>query len=90
MAEEDGDRRFADIEVTITGRHGPSSWDAQVELSRDAPAGKLALVRTVGDVELRIGDRVRVLDAAVTVDGEDEAQPVVITLGTLSEAYTLE
>ncbi len=89
LAEGVGDRRFADIEVMITERHGPSSWDAQVVVSGNAPAGKLAVLRTRGDVEFRIGDRIRVIDAAVTVDGEDMAQPVVITLGVLTETYAV-
>src|SRR5262249_11186319 len=83
MAQESGERRLEDVQVTITGRHGPSSWDARVELSRDVPAGNPAVIRTNGDLELRPGDRLRVLDAAVTVDEEDHAQPAVITLLTL-------
>ena len=59
------------------------------ELSRDAPTGKSAVLRTRGDVELRSGDRLRVLDATVAVDSEDEAQPAVITLGSLSEIFTV-
>jgi hypothetical protein len=90
MTENAGERSFADIEVTITGRHGPSSWDAQVELSGDARQGKPVLLRTSGDVEFRAGDRRRILDAAITVDREDETQPVVVTLGILSETYALD
>jgi len=89
LAAQAGDRRFTDIHVTITGRHGPSSWDALIELSRDVPPGKRAVVRTSGEIQFRAGDRLRVLDVGVTVDSEDEAQPVVITLGTLSEVYSV-
>ena len=89
MVQVGEDRRFGDVEVTVTGRHGPSSWDARVELSRDVPAGMPAVIRTSGDLELRPGDRIRVLDAAVTMDDEDQGQPVVITLSTLSEAYAV-
>ena len=89
MVQEGEDRRFGDIEVTVTGRHGPSSWDARVELSRDVPAGKPAVIRTSGDLDLRLGDRLRVLNAALTMDDEDQTQPAVITLGTLSEAYAV-
>ena len=49
MVQEGEDRRFGDVEVTVTGRHGPSSWDARVELSRDIPTGKSAVIRTSGD-----------------------------------------
>ena len=89
MLQEGEDRRFGDIEVTVTDRHGPLSWDTRVELSRDIPAGRSAVIRTNGDFEFRSGDRLRVLDAALTIDDEDSAQPAVITLGTLSEAYAV-
>ena len=89
MVQEGEDRRFGDVEVTVTGRHGPSSWDARVELSRDVPTGKSAVIRTSGDLELSPGGRLRVLDAALIMDDEDQAQPAVITLGSLSEAYAV-
>ena len=89
MVQEGEDRRFGDVEVTVTGRHGPSSWDARVELSRDVPTGKSAVIRTSGDLELSPGGRLRVLDTALIMDDEDQAQPAVITLGTLSEAYAV-
>ncbi len=89
MVQEGEDWRFSDVEVTITGRHGPSSWDARVELSRDLSAGTPAVIRTSGDIEFRPRDRLRVLNAALTMDDEDQAQPAVITLGKLSEAYAV-
>ncbi|MCA9693320.1 MAG: PD-(D/E)XK nuclease family protein [Myxococcales bacterium] len=89
MVQEGDERAFGDAEVTITGRHGPSSWDARVEVSQDIAAGKPAVVRTSGDLPLRAGARLRLLDAAITIDGEDNSQPVVITFGALSEAYAV-
>ncbi len=89
MAGQDRNRRFTDFEVTITAPHGSSSWDATVELSRDVPAGKLALVRTSVEEQFRAGDRLRILDVALTVDEEHEAEPVVLTIGTLSETYAV-
>ena len=90
MAEQADDRRFADVEVTITGRHGPSSWDARVELSHSAPPETSAVLRTTEDTEFSAGKRVRILDAAVTVDDEDDTKPVVITLGKFSETYLVK
>jgi hypothetical protein len=80
-------RRFFDIEVTVSGRHGLSSWDVQVAPSQLGPAAGHGVLRTGGDIEFCPGDRLRVLDAAVAVDDESEGQPAVITLGTLSEVY---
>jgi hypothetical protein len=89
IAHEVEVRPFGDAEVRITGRHGPSSWDARVEALRDFDPGKVAVIRASGGLELRPGDRIRVLDAAVTVDDEDDSQPVVITLGAQSEIYAV-
>lgn len=89
MAEQGEGRRFSDLEVTITGRHGPSSWDAIIELWRDIHGTKAAVIRTTGDLELRPGARYRLLDAAVINEAEGE-QPAVIALGTLSEVYAVE
>lgn len=87
MTQEGEHRRFGDVQVTITGRHGPSSWDAHVEVSPLLDPGQVAVIRATGDLGVRAGDRLRVLDAAVMLDDEDHSQPAVITLGALSETY---
>jgi hypothetical protein len=89
MVSEVEDGRFGDIEVTITGRHGPSSWDAIVDVSRHLERGKVAVIRASDDRKLPADQRARILDVAVTVDDEDHAQPAVITLGAVSEVYTV-
>jgi len=80
---------YTDVQLTITGRHGPSSWDGSIEIARDVTPGKTALLRTKGDRQFRAGDRLRVLDAAITINVEDDEQPVVIILGTMSETYAV-
>jgi hypothetical protein len=45
------------------------------------------LLRMAENTELRSGDRLRVLDAAITLAAADENQPAVITLGVHSEIY---
>lgn len=57
IANQIGDRRFTDLELTIAGRHSPSSWDAVIELSRDLPPGAPVLLRMAENTELRSGDR---------------------------------
>lgn len=37
--------RFGDVELKITGRHGPASWDAVVVRARNLPAKTPALLR---------------------------------------------
>jgi hypothetical protein len=83
------DLRFGDFQLMIKGRHGPASWDAFVEIARDVAAGAFAILRTKGDREFQPGDRVRVLDAAITINADQADEPVVITLGTLSETYAV-
>ena len=81
------DGRFGDIELKITGRHGPTSWDAVIVRARDLPARMPALLRLQQVVEFKEGIRVRVLDGAFARDSEDDAAPAIVTLGLLSEAY---
>lgn len=81
------DRRFGDIELRITGRHGPLSWDGEVLRARDLPSKTPALLRLKENYEFKRDTRVRVLDGAIARDPEDDAAPAVVTLGVLSEAY---
>lgn len=81
---------FGDIEVTITGRHGPSSWDAVLNVSPNRAVGKQAVIRkAINDSSFRTGQVVRILDAHIAWTPEDETQPFVITMGSLSEAYVV-
>jgi hypothetical protein len=59
---------FMDVELAIAGRHGAASWDGVVGASRSAAPGRKLLLRT-GHTELSLkpNDRVRVIDAHVTV-----------------------
>jgi hypothetical protein len=84
------DGRFGDVELRITGRHGPTSWDAVVVRARDLPAKTTALLRLHQPDEFKTGTRVRVLDGALARDPEDDAAPAIVTLSALSEAYRVE
>jgi hypothetical protein len=84
------DGRFGDVELKITGRHGPTSWDAVVVRARDLPAKTTALLRLQQPDEFKMGARVRVLDGALARDPEDDAAPSIVTLGAFSEAYRVE
>ena len=42
-----------------------------------------------GLLELHPGGRFRILNAAITVDDDEPAQPVVITLGVMSEVFVV-
>lgn len=81
------DGRFGDIELKITGRHGPTSWDAVVVRARDLPAKTAVLLRLQQPGEFKTGTCLRVLDGAIARNPEDDAAPVIVTLGLLSEVY---
>ena len=87
-ARRTDDTPFRDFELTITGRHGPSSWDAILEVSRDVATGRRVVVRAARDgLAVRSGQRIRILDAHVAPVRDDDAHPVVATMVSLSEAY---
>lgn len=78
LAEEAGEQKLTDVEVTITARHGPTSWDAVVETSRTFESGGSLLIRTApAEVNLQVGDRIRFLGGYLGEPGEDDDTPVV-------------
>lgn len=83
-----GERTFGDIELVITGRHGPASWSALTHTSRPLIQGSPVLLRTTDDVLLHRGQRLKVLDAGITLPAEEDDSPAVVTLGALSEVFT--
>jgi hypothetical protein len=82
------DKSFTDVEVAVLGRHGPSSWDAEVAVSRSMAKGRRILLRT-NHLEFGAGsgDRVRILGAHVSEGEGGEKVPALVTMGTMSEAY---
>jgi len=86
--QQQSDRKFGDLEVTVIGRHGPASWDAVSEVSGWLPPGKAVVLRTSDDMSLQRSQRLRIVDAGITVD-DDEAQPAVVTVGVLTEIYSV-
>lgn len=78
--------KFVDCEVTITGQHGPLSWDAKVTALPGVKAGSSVLLRTAQSLVLSAGQRLRILDAQVG-DIEPEEEPVIVTLGRWSEPF---
>jgi CRISPR/Cas system-associated exonuclease Cas4 (RecB family) len=81
--------RFSDVAIKILRRHGPMSWDAVIERSPGIATGKSALLRIQDAVELQPGKLVRILDAAIAVDPDDEGQPVIVTLAAFSEIFAV-
>lgn len=84
------DGRFGDVELKITGRHGPMSWDALVVRARELPTKMAALLRLQQPEDFKVGARVRVLGGALMRDPEDDTAPAIVTLGAFSEIYRVE
>jgi PD-(D/E)XK nuclease superfamily len=91
LAEPTPDTSFKDLQITIVARHGPNSWDGIVEKVIKGHANKRVVLRTTGDSGLEFvkDDCIRVLNAHVSTDVGDSAQPMVATMGTMSEVFLL-
>lgn len=81
------DTRYGDLECSTTGRHGPSSWDAIVAEPAELSGARVVLrSRTKA---LPSPGRIRVLNAALTQDGQEDDEPAIVTLGSASEVYVV-
>lgn len=85
---------FGDVELMISGRHGPSSWDAFTYTGSDATVGVPVLLRIRElPFDLRPQQRVRVLDAykpagnSMGMGDEDRDEVAVVTMGARSELF---
>lgn len=84
LAAEDG---FSDIEIIITARHGPLSWDAVVGVAAGIRSGCKAVLRSSGELNARVGKRIRIVDAHLEILLEEGEDIVIITIGSLTEVY---
>lgn len=83
----DAEKRFGDVELTVSGRHGPASWDVVIESGAARTNG---LMRTAIGTEFAPGDRIRVLDAAIKLPDAESGEPVVVTIGAASEMFHVQ
>lgn len=91
MSETQKATQFGDFELTIIGRHGPLSWDAVVKSAGRIESGRRVLLRTSrSDLELAIGKTVRILDAFFLPFEEDLSDPVIVTMGVVTEIFDVE
>ncbi|HET9066734.1 MAG TPA: PD-(D/E)XK nuclease family protein [Gemmatimonadales bacterium] len=90
MWETLGNRSVADASIIITGRHGPSSWDAFVRSSAVAKHGQPALLRGDGrQLPLHPGQEVRLISVHVNpyLEEADSDPDIVFTLSATSEVF---
>lgn len=91
---ESPERQFADLQIKLSGRHGPTSWDGIVESPSGLKAGRPILLRTSSlRFDLHPGQRIRLLNVHAGMPNEesieDESLPVVATMGTSTEVFLL-
>jgi hypothetical protein len=82
--------RYGDLQVLITGRHGPTSWDAVTESAGTVPPGSSALIRCSStDLQFQVGQRLRLI--SVWFGGNTEGSNTkVVTAGLNTEAYLID
>lgn len=82
------EKKFIDIEATITGIHGIKSWDATISSMSDIGKEKRALIRTSSSkFEFKAGDRIRILSAEYIPSETYQSQGVIVSLNNFSEAF---
>lgn len=87
LVERPEDSPLVDVETTVTGQHGATSWDTVVNVCSKIPDGSDLLVRTSpGEVSLRPGDRIRVLGGYLVEGGDGDATRIVATCAA-TEVY---
>jgi len=78
---------FCDLDVRITGQHGPRSWDVVMERSPHTRLTGVAVLREGADQPLlRVGLNLRILGAHFAKP-EEEGDPTVIQLVSTSELF---
>ncbi len=93
--DEETKGKYTDIQIKLSSRHGPSSWNGEVEYGPAMEAGTAILLRTENlALDLPRGQRLRLLNVHVSVPNE-ETEPknghhlVVATMGSWSEIFLL-
>jgi len=89
MAAQTRNPQFADIEILIIGRHGPTTWDATAQCCSTVRRGASLLLRADNPpFALRAGQRIRLLSVHMTAPEEQSSEaPLIATVGALSEAF---
>jgi hypothetical protein len=91
----DGDSpppQFMDMEITLSKRHGSSSWDGMMVESAKPEKQRAILLRTANlQFDLRPGQHLRVLNVHINSGNSEtsdaEERPTVVTMGANSEIF---
>ena len=84
---------LADAEVTLTQQQSPFSWNVAVDAGPYLEPGLYTVLRVPPNHYLThsaiLGDRLRILNAAVSLDISQESDSVQLMLNNYSEAYAI-
>ena len=86
--------QFTDLQIKLSARHGPASWDSIVESSSHTNVDQPILLRTSNiPFDLHPGQRIRLLNIHVSISKEEclEEEPpqVVATMGVSTEIFLI-
>lgn len=85
---------FTDLQIQLTARHGPTSWDGISESSPSINVGQSILLRTSNvPFGLRPGQRIRLLNIHTNTSQnenfESENHIIIATMGTNTEVFQI-
>ena len=94
VSNESAQTGFGDVQIRLTGQHGPSSWDGVIESGLGLKGGGPILLRTTNlQFELHSGQQVRLLNVHISVPYkepvEEKQRTIAATMGANSEAFML-
>lgn len=86
---------FTDLQIQLTTRHGPTSWNGIAESSPSINVGQSILLRTSNvPFSLRSGQRIRLLNVHINKslgeDFESENPTTIATMGTNTEVFLFQ
>lgn len=92
--DDTSEEQCTDLQIRLSARHGPSSWEVVVESSSSLKTGRSILLRTSNLLfELHPGQRLRLLNIRLSVPREDplkdECSPVIATIGKGTEIFQI-
>ena len=82
--------QFADLEIEIRRRRGPTSWDGIALRGPFSTSGRSVVLRSASlSLDIKPGDRVRAQNVSLieSGDSENEVGPLVATAGVYSEVF---
>ena len=85
---------FGDVQIKLSSKHGPQSWNGEIESGPDLKVGKPILLRTTNlQFDLTPRQRIRLLNVHISIPKEDlfdEPQHVIVaTMSANSEIFIL-